>query len=119
MPKIICHMLNGFEFAHYDARVRVPAEPTELEVEHDWQIKMLKGDCRVAVLTEVELEEYQLAQEEVRAERLASSDAADSGYSKAELTKMPKGDLQIMAEAIGVNPDQNKPDLVADILAAQ
>ena len=47
------------------------------------------------------------------------SDKEASGYSKTELIKMSKGDLQILADTSGIDPDQTKAELTEAILSAQ
>lgn len=97
MPKIICHMRNGFEFAGSDAKVRIPAKPTELELEHDWQVRAIKADCRIAVLTESEFKRYKerLEEREAGPEHSQDEDADDGDESEGDETE---GDVESDAD---------------------
>lgn len=48
MPKITCHMKSGVSFFHSWAGIRIPAEPTELDVTAE-QVKVIRGDCQIVV----------------------------------------------------------------------
>jgi hypothetical protein len=48
-----------------------------------------------------------------------ASEAGSDDYTRADLSKMLKSDLQILADALSINVDQTKAELVEAILEAQ
>lgn len=112
MPKIVCHMANGFEFAHSEARCRVPAKPTELELEQDWQVRVLRADCRVVVL------EGGAPHDDPSGEIVsddASGDVGELEEPAKPITRMNRSELQDVARELGIEPEQTKKQLLAEI----
>jgi len=129
MPKIVCHMANGFEFAHFEARCRVPAEPAEVELEHEWQERVLRADCRVVVLDGLARDKLGDSSAEEPAEDHGDTASAGEplgedggpagneleGEPRKPLSRMNRGELQEVARELGIDPEQTKKKLLAAI----